>query len=207
MKDEFLKSVHAINMEHPKVSNYRQLYYNTIFKLSGGRSVTIFGMLPFSWRHWYYENIGSIINPQHSRLRKSIPKQWMDISSLIVTVNFEFIKSFYEDEYCKGIVDWDATEKHKKFAKWLTEAYDYIKVERPKLVKQEEDAYPPVLPMNETFKAIKDKNGKIEAYEFIDHDKTYEELYGEVDRIKELINKKDTKILTEMIKNRDFFWT
>lgn len=207
MKDELLKSVHAINMEYPKISKYRNFYYNIIFKLSGGRATTIFGMLPFSWRHWYYENISPIINPQHSRLRKSIPKQWMDISSLIVTVNFEFIKSFYEDEYCKGIVDWEATEKHKKFAKWLTEAYDYIKVERPKLVKQEEDAYPPVLPMDETFKAIKDKNGKIESYEFIDRGKTYEELYGEVDRIKELINKKDTKVLTEMVKNRDFFWT
>jgi hypothetical protein len=61
--------------------------------------------------------------------------------------------------------------------------------------------------MDETFKAIKNKEGKIEAYEFVDRGKTYEELYGEVDRIKELINKKDTKILTEMIKNRDFFWT
>jgi hypothetical protein len=207
MNNEFIKNVHALNSEYPKISKFKEMYYNIIFKLSGGKSNTIFGLFPYSWRHWYYENISPVLRPQHGRLRKSIPRQWRDISSLIVTVNFEFIKSFYEDEYCKGIVDWEATERHQKFAKWLTQAYDYIKVERPKLEKQKEDAYPPVLPMDETFKAIKDKNGKIESYEFIDRDKTYNELYGEVDRLEELINKKDTKILIEMIKNRDFFWT
>jgi hypothetical protein len=207
MKDEFIKSVHAINSEYPKLSKYRELYYDIIFKLSGGRANTIFGLLPYRWRNFVYEYINPVFRPQHSRLRKSIPRRWSDICTLIVNVNFEFIKSFYEDEYCKGIVDWDSTERHKKFAKWLVQAYDYIKIERPKLVKQEEEAYPPVLPMDETFKAIKNKEGKIEGYEFIDRGKTYEELYGEVDRIKELINKKDTKILTEMIKNRDFFWT
>ena len=207
MDKEFMKSVHAINLDYPKTPKYKELYYDIIFKLSGGRANTIFGLFPYSWRDWYYENIGPIIRPHHNRLRKSIPKRWNDISTLIVNVNFEFIKSFYEDEYCKGIVDWSATERHRKFAKWLVQAYDYIKVERPKLVKQEEDAYPPVLPMDETFKAIKNKDGKIEGYEFIDRGKTYEELYGEVDRIKELINKKDTKILSELIKNRDFFWT
>jgi hypothetical protein len=207
MDKEFMKSVHAINLDYPKTPKYKELYYDIIFKLSGGRANTIFGLLPYGWRNFVYEYINPVFRPQHSRLRKSIPRRWSDICTLIVNVNFEFIKSFYEDEYCKGIVDWSATEKHRKFAKWLVQAYDYIKVERPKLVKQEEDAYPPVLPMDETFKAIKNKEGKIEGYEFIDRGKTYEELYGEVDRIKELINKKDTKILSELIKNRDFFWT
>jgi hypothetical protein len=207
MNDDFIKNVHALNFERLKVSKFRETYYNIIFKLTGGRSNTVFGLLPYSWRRWYYEVISPIIKPQHCRLRKSIPRQWRDISSLIVTVNFEFIKSFYEDEYCKGIVNWDSDEKHQKFAKWLTQVYDYIKVERPKLEKQRDNAYPPVLPIDEMFRAIKDKNNKIEGYEFVDREKTYEELYGEVNRLEELINKKDTKILLELIKNRDFFWT
>ena len=37
--------------------------------------------------------------------------------------------------------------------------------------------------------------------------KTYEELYGNVNRLEALIAKKDTKVITELIKNRDYFWT
>ena len=37
--------------------------------------------------------------------------------------------------------------------------------------------------------------------------KTYDEIYGEVNRLEALIDKKDTKIITELIKKRDYFWT
>ena len=37
--------------------------------------------------------------------------------------------------------------------------------------------------------------------------KSYDEVYGEVNRIETLINEKDTKVITEMVKRRDYFWT
>ena len=131
--ESLAKSVHSINLDYPEKSKMREAYYNFIFWASGGRATTLFVLLPWSFRNWYYDNIKVIFCPQHKRLRKAIPKTWSDISSLIVNVNFEFIKSFYEDEFSKGTVNWDATEPHGKFAAWLTDAYFYITVRRPDL--------------------------------------------------------------------------
>jgi hypothetical protein len=37
--------------------------------------------------------------------------------------------------------------------------------------------------------------------------KSYEEVYKDVNRIEALIDGKDTKIITEMVKRRSCFWT
>ena len=37
--------------------------------------------------------------------------------------------------------------------------------------------------------------------------KSYEEVYAEVNRLEALIDKKDTKIITDLAKNRNYFWT
>jgi hypothetical protein len=199
-------SIHQINLEH-KNSKFKNWYYSFLFKITNGRSTTIFGLFPYWFRDFYYDKVSPLIFPNHKRLRKAIPYNWRDISTLITTVNFEFIKSFYEDEYLKGYVVWTATNKLKKFSKWLESAYHYITVERVDLEKQKDAAYPPFKPIEETFKPIKNEQGKVKHYELINDGKTYEEIYGEVDRLEELIYKKDTKILLEMIKNRDYFWT
>ncbi|NBO22125.1 hypothetical protein EBU94_02130 [bacterium] len=119
MNTELSKSIHAINLNHKEISPLREWYYSFIFKITNGRATTIFHLFPRSWRNFYYDHIRTIFKPHHKRLRKAIPRQWSDISHLIVMVNFEFIKSFYEDEYVKGIVDWDATQPHQKFSTWL----------------------------------------------------------------------------------------
>ena len=170
----------------------------------------IWDILPYKLERFYYDHIKTIFKPHHSRLRKAIPKQWSDVTSLIVDVNFEMIKSFYEDEYSNGIVDWEADEHHSKFAKWLEGAYKYITAERPELQKQMDAAYPEAKIDDWFGEAETDKNGNVtrrmktceERY-----GKSYEEVYGEVNRIEALIDKKDTKVLTELIKHRDYFWT
>jgi hypothetical protein len=160
-------------------------------------------LLPYRWRHWYWDNIKPIIKPAHKRLRKSIPRQWQDITSLIVNLNFEFIKSFYEDEYKQGIVDWEGTSKEAaKFEKWLNEAYRYIVVERPILQKRQEEAYPPSKPFDEMFKPIGDGN-----YELVDDGIPYEVKYKAVNELEEKIETTDTEILKKLIKYRDYFWT
>jgi hypothetical protein len=155
---------------------------------------------------FYYDKIKPIFRPKHSRLRKVIPKTWMDISHLIVDVNLEFIKAFYEDEYSKNIVDWNATPHHKKFAKWLESAYEYAKRIRPQLEKDMENAYPPSKNFDEMFKASVDENGQ-RIYEYVDDNIPYEKKYSEVIRLEKLIDDNDTDFIIQMIKFRNYFWT
>jgi hypothetical protein len=150
-------------------------------------------LIPYKFRHFYYKHIKTIWKPQHSRIRKAVPKYWYDLDYVLLQVNFEIIKSFYEDEYVDGPIDWQADEKHKKFAEWLESAYRYITEERPVLQKRMDESYPQE---DINFDLNKGMN-KI----------SYKKLYGQVEKYETLIHKTDTKILTELVKNRDFFWT
>lgn len=163
-------------------------------------------IFPYRWRMYYYDYIKTIFKPHNNRIRKSIPRQWRDISHLMVDVNFEFIKAFYEDEYKKDIVDWNATEHHKEFAQWLENAYSYITKERPQLEKDLENSYPPSRLFDDMFKPIIDKDGK-RMFEMIDDGIPYEVKYKEVNRIEKLIDDTDTEILNQFVKRREYFWT
>jgi hypothetical protein len=147
--------------------------------------------IPYSIKEFYRKHIEIIWRPQHIRIRKAIPKHWMDLDWVLVNVNFEIIKSFYEDEFLSGWVDWEADKNHRKFGKWISKSYNYIVKERPELQKAVEDAYP------ETKGFTVKKMDKL----------TYNELYGEVDRLEKLIHDTDTKIITDLVKYRDFLWT
>lgn len=171
----------------------------------------IWDLLPYRYQRFYFDKIKPIFKPFHSRIRKVIPRRWSDLTQIIIEVNFEIIKSFYEDEYSKDIVDWNSDEHHIKFSKWLESAYKYITVERLELEKQKDNAYPSTSSWDDMFyKPEKDKHGNVtrrmksceERY-----GKSYEETYGEVNRIDALIDKKDTKIITDLAKNRNYFWT
>ena len=147
--------------------------------------------IPYQIRNAWYE-FKCFFNPKNRKYRAAIPNTWVDVCGLIEDVNFAFIKGFYEDEYKSGWVDWEASgEPTSKFAKWLEKAYQYVAVERPQLQKDLDEAYPPL-----TAKRLTEIN-------FI----SYEGEYAEVHRIEKLIQDKDTKVLTETIKYRQYFWT
>jgi hypothetical protein len=148
-------------------------------------------ILPYSWRDFYWSKIRTIFKPAHKRIRKCIPRDWRDLDYIIESVNFEVLKSFYEDEFLKDIVDWSSTPNHKEFAKWLKGAYKYITIERPLLQKKMDEAYP------ESVGFINNRMSK----------KSYKELYGKVDKYESLIEKKDTELMIEIIKRRRWFWT
>lgn len=100
-------------------------------------------LIPYQIRDFYWRYIRTIWNPKHSRIRKAVPRHWMDLDYVLLNVNFEIIKSFYEDEYQDGPVDWKGTgEEALKFTKWLESAYTYVASYRPVLEKQIENAYP-----------------------------------------------------------------
>jgi hypothetical protein len=161
-------------------------------------------LVPFRYWMLYVEKIRPIWDPSHTRIRKAIPRKWMDLSSLIETVNFEFIKSFYEEEYIDGIVDWEGSgEKHIEFARWLESAYQYITVLRPDLEKQLDEAYPPTRPIEEWFEESEETYKGEKLFKFIPSNNDY----SEVNRIEKLIEDTDTKLLTELIQYRTFFWS
>jgi len=165
-----------------------------------------FDLLPYRYRMFYWEKIKPIFKPQHTRLRKAIPRTWCDITSLIVTVNFEFIKSFYEDEYKQDQIDWKATNDHAKFERWLKKTYRYITVERPNLNTRLDEAYPPSKPFDEMFVTVIDENGR-KVHQFVDDGIPYNVKYEDVIAIEKKIFKQDTKVLAEMIDYREYFWT
>ena len=163
-------------------------------------------LLPYKWNLYYYDYIKPIFNPCNKRIRKSVSRNWKDISHLMIDVNFEMIKAFYEDEYKKDIVDWEATEHHSEFAKWLEGAYAYITKERPQLEIDLNNSYPPFKSFEDMFKPVIDKDGK-KMFEMADDGIPYEVKYKEVNRIEKLIEDTDTEILTEFSKRRNYFWT
>jgi hypothetical protein len=166
----------------------------------------LWDILPYKLNMWYYDKLRPIFKPQHSRLRKAIPKQWCDITSLIVDVNFEFIKTFYEEEYIDGVVDWSATDCHKEFAEWLELSYKWITKRRPELEKERDEAYPETLPFEKMFEEVQDSKGN-KMYQMVDSGIPYDIKYKEVNRLEKVIEEKDTEILTQLIKRRDYFWT
>jgi hypothetical protein len=166
----------------------------------------LFDLFPYSWRMTYYDKVRPIFNPQNQRIRKAIPRTWVDVTEMVVSVNFEFIKAFYEDEFKADIVDWEATEQHSEFAKWLEGAYQYITNIRPQLEINLQNAYPPHKEFDEMFKPIVEKNGN-KKYQLIEDSVPYEVRYREVNRIEEEIKNRDTEVLTELIKRREYFWT
>lgn len=148
-------------------------------------------LLPYKVKDFYWDKIKPIFKPAHKRVRRAIPRRWYDLDHVLEAVNFEIIKSFYEDEYKRGLVDWTATKDHSDFAKWLEGAYKYITVGRPDLQKKLDASYP------EDVFPIEKKLSKA----------SYKKLYGNVEKYEKLIEKKDTELLVELVKNRSRLWT
>lgn len=168
---------------------------------------------PIKWKHclnrFYYDHMRPIFFPQQQRYRKVIPKTFCDVTELILIVNFEFIKGFYEDEYSKDFINWDATPNDKKFKKWIEKAYKYITVDRPKLQEDKDNAYPKLGETSEIFEKFINEDGLV-SYRYkpsVDPKKEYDKKYGKVDRLEKLILEKDHKLLKEMIDHRERFWT
>jgi len=132
--------------------------------------------------------IKAIFKPCHADIRKAIPREWYDICSLVIDVNFAMIVSF-KKEAEQSHVDWNGAENHQKFKAWLDAAHKWITVEKPKLEKEMEEAYPPY-PLPPEMKSLK-----------------YPELYGKVNEIAKIIEDTDTKILKEMVDYREYMWT
>lgn len=130
--------------------------------------------------------ISEQMNPRQKWLTKQIPKSWCDKTHLIPLINFAMVVDFVDGEDALNTTDWEASSAQAdQFSKELKDCYDYIKVRRPQIEKDLEHSYP-------------------------DEDKrtgVFEVDYAENTRLELLLNKEDTKYLTWIVTNRDYFWT
>jgi len=199
---------HAINLpEDKEVTTCWEKLHDKWLECTNYKGIWYF--VPFGWKMRYYDKIRPLWNDENKRVRKSIPRTWKDISSLMVDVNFEMIKTFYEEEFKAGIVNWECTEGHKEFSDWIEYAYNYITKDRPAYEQALEDAYPPSRPFREMFipSETDEKTGKVKMYKMVSDGIPYKEKYGEVDRLEALIDDLDTRVLVDFAKYRGYFWT
>jgi hypothetical protein len=132
--------------------------------------------------------IKCFFKPHHADIRKAVPRTWADVTSLIIDVNFAMILSF-KKEADESYVDWDGTEKHREFKNWLDSAAHWIAVGKVDCEKQRDALYPPH-PLPEHMR-----------------DWSYDQLYGELNKIEKLFDDTNTNILKQMIDYREYFWT
>ena len=204
-KETFEARNHCLNIDFEE-KNKSLIYSIRSYILKKFDVWDVWDLLPYRWSLYYYDYVKPFFSPRNKRIRKAVPRQYRDISSLIIDINFEFVKAFYEDEYKAGIVDWNATEHHKEFAEWLVMAYRYIMVERPILEQRRDSSYPASRSLSELFELKTDTDGK-KVFELKDDGIPYETKYKDVNLLEAEISKRDTEILIELAKRRDYFWT
>jgi len=160
--------------------------------------------LPYRFREFIY-SIKTFFNPRQKWLTKKIPNTWCDKVELIPLCLFEMIKHFVEEEMdnvCwgleedveKGYCSKEYSDKMAAAGNKIREIYNYYTVVRPDLQKQLDGAYPD---LGDNF---------LDSLKEMTKD-SYKSLYGEVRRLEELIEKKDTEYLLDIIKLRGYLWT
>ena len=156
--------------------------------------------------------------PQQKWLIDEIPNTWCDKTELIKRLLFKMLEHYVEEEHgLQDKEDWtthehvsqDYIDQVKKVDGSLREVYQYIKVRRPKLEKQLEDAYPKIEHAGvkcwrvvEFFKVLNDTPALKKERE-----DNIRKAYARVDHIEKLIIELDEWALTTIVKNRFSMWT
>lgn len=127
----------------------------------------------------------------------SIPRTWIDKDTVYTKILFAGIINYVEEEKCFETIMW-VTPQEKKHKKKIEEIYKWAKTGRKELQDKIENAYPPLespitLPMRYASQE--------------DNKKTYEELYGEVNRLEALLYKTDTDYMVWIVKFRNVLWS
>lgn len=133
-----------------KLNNYIKNKYPIQFFLRD-TLCSYFRRRHYGFDMWFYENIKCNIWPQHPELRKTIPKIWADLDSIITNFLGACITSYVEDEDALNTIGWGDSEKGEHepqehydaykekmqpLKKEIEALYNHFKVERPRLLKE-----------------------------------------------------------------------
>jgi hypothetical protein len=134
----------------------------------------------------YWDEVCYFFNPRQKWIKKQIPNSWCDKTHLIPLINFAIVVDFVENEDALNVTDWEASSAQaSQFEKELKDCYDYVKIRRPKLEEDLGNSYP--------------DEEKMTGDYYVD--------YADHNRLEIEMDKNDTKYLTWIVVNRDFFWT
>lgn len=147
---------------------------------------------PYFWRDLKY-NIKCRIFPRNDWARKAIPNQWHDLDAIFENVLFAGIINYVEGEKCFESLVWDDCAINRKNKKKIEEIYKWAKTGRAECNEALRKAYPIISPTSFQNRVITKE--------------TYEELYGDVNRLEKLLFDTDTKHLVWLVRNRTYLWT
>jgi hypothetical protein len=158
------------------------------------------------WSSFWYEQISSRLRPRNKWLAKKLPRTWCDKVQLIPLVLYEMIIHFVEEEKCFERLEYCNIPEEEKMIK---EIYHWAKTGRKAFIEKIDNSYPP---LEETgFESI--KTGEVDElgrpyYELKSKSKkSYEELYGELNKLEAEFASIDDKYLNWIVLNRARLWT
>lgn len=142
----------------------------------------------FSYNFWY-PYISCSLFPRQKWLTKKIGRVWQDKDSLVVTVLYECLIHYVEQEECFESVYF--SEENEKM---IREIYQWVKVGRAEVLDKQMKAYPP---LKDTWDFETVSLGV----------SNYETPYGEVNRYESIVKETDNRYLEWIVKNRSILWT
>ena len=159
------------------------------------------GIFNHYWRHdVWYKQISSRLWPRQKWLTSKIPRTWIDKDTLLELCVFESILHYVEGEGALEYFDSSQSdptypEFQKKFDKEVKEMYQLITITLPALQEAQNRAWAKVPEWN--FGVMRKQMDK----------KTYDEIYGPINRLEEEIDDLKTKIMVWAVTNRGSIWT
>ena len=151
------------------------------------------------WRDLWYR-IDCWVCPRNKWARNAVGNSWLDLDSVYVNILFAGIISYVEEQDALNFIDWKHHKDTIAAERKIKEIYKWAKTGRATLQKRIDAAYPQTT-VNKT--GIGDMLQRSPE----DAKKTYDELYGEVNRLEKLLYDTDSMHLTWLIRHRNILWT
>lgn len=145
------------------------------------------------YKNFWYEQISSRLN--HRNKWAIPPRTFCDFDYLITEFCYKFIISYVEEQKCFETIVIEEPNHSK-----IKEIYEFAKTGRNKLLKERDAAYPPL--SDDWIEKLGSGEGLVYKEK-----KSYEELYGEVDRLEKILKDKDDEYIFWLVSHRNSLWT
>lgn len=154
---------------------------------------------PFSsywWRDLWYQQISSRLWPRQKWITKKIPRTWVDKDTLLEIVVLESLKHYCAEdgEDVFHVLAQDSPEWQAEFMRQVKYHYELATQKLVALQKELDAEWASIPHFN-----WKDLNSGDR--------KSYDEIYGKVDRLEKEIYDLQTEIMVWVVKNRNGLWT
>lgn len=151
-----------------------------------------------------YWKIHDLVQPKQRWLTKNIPNNWQDKVTLIPDILFDCIIHFVEQEKCFEQVDYEWSEEHRKFGEELRACYVWAKGREETQARIWKTMPKSERSFDEMFEKMDDGSGN---YEYIpDETKSYDELYGEHNRLTKEFEDTDIVWMRWIVENHQDLW-